>query len=328
MLNERILDKFFKGEASKAEIEQIADYLFSDDADEDLRAIIAEEFASKGIPNPLFDKDKSISLILSQIRRQNTKTERKIFKLSHLRVAAAVSILFLLGFLLIKVVSDFSDRKEYVTTSPSNYKKSTEKGQKLHVRLPDGSLAVLNSMSSIEYPSHFEEGKRSVKLAGEAFFEVRADPSNPFEVASHGLKIKALGTSFNVNNRSKENTVVALIEGKLDVENNSGEQAILSPGEMVRAMASGIEKSNFDYQSVVGWKDGWLIFQEDDFEEIKEKLELWYGVVLEIENSSGMQYHYSGKYQNKSLKETLDGISYVMNFDYEIKGDKVNIYVR
>lgn len=38
--------------------------------------------------------------------------------------------------------------------------------------LPDGTIAYLNSESSLSYPSRFNGDFRKVKLSGEAYFEV------------------------------------------------------------------------------------------------------------------------------------------------------------
>ena len=48
----------------------------------------------------------------------------------------------------------------------------TNPGMTTSVELPDGTEVVLNSSSSLRYPSRFADDKREVKLVGEAFFSV------------------------------------------------------------------------------------------------------------------------------------------------------------
>lgn len=66
------------------------------------------------------------------------------------------------------------------------------------VRLSDGSLVILSPHSEVHYPAAFSGSARTVKLVGEAFFEVRSDPQQPFLVYSNKLVTKVLGTSFTV----------------------------------------------------------------------------------------------------------------------------------
>lgn len=65
------------------------------------------------------------------------------------------------------------------------------------LRLPDGSLADLNAGARIEVA--FTAARRDVRLlAGEAHFTVVKDARRPFIVEAAGMRIRAVGTAFNV----------------------------------------------------------------------------------------------------------------------------------
>jgi transmembrane sensor len=325
MLEKEIIDKFFQGKATKAEVELIAEYIYSDDADKDLQVILADEFARNG-SSELFDPQHNFDRIASKIRKYNNKESQKQHFLSMDFYKAAAVITLLIGFSLVFIIPDQKQTGiENIIDTQHTIIKSTEKGQKLQIGLPDGSRVILNSASSIEYPEFFENDFRTVKISGEAFFEVQNDSLRPFEVFFGENKVRVLGTSFNINYRERENATIALTEGKVRVENTRGVDEIMYPGEMIRISGTSYRKENFDYQSLIGWKDGWLSFDKENFQQIKDKLEMWYGVELEVVGSPDGLYHYSGRYRNKSLKEILDGISYVMKFDYQLKNDKVKI---
>ena len=71
----------------------------------------------------------------------------------------------------------------------------TATGEIRNVRLPDGSVATLNTNSAIA----FEPDGRTVRLLkGEANFQVRADPRHPFSVDAGDGVTTALGTRFIV----------------------------------------------------------------------------------------------------------------------------------
>ncbi|MGK6311902.1 FecR family protein [Neorhizobium sp. DT-125] len=66
------------------------------------------------------------------------------------------------------------------------------------VDLPDGSRVHMNAMSALDLA--YEAGRRRVVLAaGQAFFDVAADPARPFEVEAGGLVMTALGTAFDID---------------------------------------------------------------------------------------------------------------------------------
>src|SRR5690554_5327121 len=76
--------------------------------------------------------------------------------------------------------------------------KATAFGEKLNLKLPDGSLVWLNAGSQLQYPEKFDSTERIVYLLGEAFFDVEKGTGWPFRVVSGNLRTTALGTSFNI----------------------------------------------------------------------------------------------------------------------------------
>lgn len=84
--------------------------------------------------------------------------------------------------------------------------------------LSDGTRVWLNENSEIEYPVQFAKNERTVTLKGEAFFEVKRDPSRPFIITSGKIKTTVLGTSFNVNAYNDTKPEVNVRTGKVQVE--------------------------------------------------------------------------------------------------------------
>lgn len=74
----------------------------------------------------------------------------------------------------------------------------TNPGMTTSVELPDGTEVVLNSSSSLRYPSRFADDKREVKLVGEAFFSVAKDEKKFIVGTLNNSKIVVHGTEFNV----------------------------------------------------------------------------------------------------------------------------------
>ena len=203
--------------------------------------------------------------------------------------------------------------------------KKNPKGVKSSFKLSDGSVIHLNSNSEIIYPNEFSDSLRTVSLKGEAFFEVSKE-SRPFKVNVDNTIVEVLGTEFNVNQSSGEELAVALVSGKVKVNDTHGNQVILDPSEMLVIKKDGnFFKSTFDSLQVVGWKDKNLIFQRDDFNTVKTKLENWYGIEITVKGKIGNRWAYTGEYHDETLKNVLEGIRQTSNIRYKLKGKQVEI---
>ena len=107
--------------------------------------------------------------------------------------AACVAACFLLLFFI-------SGNDKEVAPSPDIIRLCTARGEIRTETLPDGSTVRLNSSSTISYADNFVS-KRELKLSGEAYFVVTADPEHPFSVHVGESTVTAKGTKFNVSER-------------------------------------------------------------------------------------------------------------------------------
>ena len=97
------------------------------------------------------------------------------------------------------------------------------------------TLSTMHSAKGLEYPVVF--GKtRSVKLSGEALFDVAPDRKHPFIVQTFASDIRVLGTKFNVlADAERGEFTTTLIEGQVQVTNraNSNERITMYPHDVV-----------------------------------------------------------------------------------------------
>ncbi|MEN7549463.1 FecR domain-containing protein [Rapidithrix thailandica] len=202
-------------------------------------------------------------------------------------------------------------------------------GRFTNVKLPDGSKVRLYAESSLRYPEQFTGNTREVWLNGKAYFEVSPDTNKAFIVHSQGFYTKVLGTSFNV--KSGKKIEVSLVEGRVEVGNNNlqttGDAVVLAPGEkaVCQPKTVKISKQKLDYWSDVAWKDGVLYFENATYEEVKERLESWYGVKITESNTRSVQWNYQGKFKKASLERVLERIAYAENIEFKIEGKSVVI---
>ncbi|GAB3650250.1 DUF4974 domain-containing protein [Echinicola sediminis] len=203
-------------------------------------------------------------------------------------------------------------------------------GQKTKLFLPDGSVAYMNSASQIKFREGFSGNERRVLLSGEAYFEVVKNKEKPFVVESQGLETVALGTAFNVNAyEGQDELSVSLIEGKVEVRQigQSNKRLILNPGREANLVQSTnhFQERPFDPLEVIGWKEGKLSFRNASFDQVKLKLERWFGVQIDVHGEIPKDWHLTTVYDGQTLKNILTDLQYAKHFTYEIKEDSINI---
>ncbi len=228
----------------------------------------------------------------------------------------------------------------YITTSPEKIEnvakinttiKENPAGQRSTLRLPDGTVVILNSSSSITYQEPFTDSARYVELEGEAFFEVAHDPNKPFVVTSGTVQTVALGTSFNVRAfQSEQDIRVSLATGKVKVKitgKSSEQETLLEPGQQLAydKVLETQEKREFDELLDLGWRDGIIVFEDADLDEFITTLERWYGVTFEVTGTQTSRWHIEGKFDNETLKEIMEGLSFTYNIQYEMEGKRIKI---
>ena len=188
-------------------------------------------------------------------------------------------------------------------------------GKRSDITLADGTHIWLNSGSQLSYPSEFKSDSREVFLSGEAFFDVQSNPDKPFYVVTQNIRIKVLGTRFNVSSYNEDNTTqTVLVEGKVVAGTNKlfAKTIDLVPGERMIYDKSNenLSKDRVDVRLFASWVSGYLIFENEPITEVYKKLERYYNQQIAIEGSLE-QITFSGKLDLKdNIKDVLENMSF------------------
>ena len=203
---------------------------------------------------------------------------------------------------------------------------ASKPGERLRIQLPDGSLVLLNSNSSITIKSDFARSARPVSLKGEAFFKVAKDASKPFVVRSENFSTTALGTAFYVHARNpQKKNVVDLLEGKVKLATDKS-TLMLAPGEQGtwNNATPDFNKTTFDTSQLDHWISGKISFDKTPWEEAIQQLEKWYAVDIEIRHKQKNKT-VTGIYANSSLNDILKVICFSLSCKYRFINDQVII---
>lgn len=199
------------------------------------------------------------------------------------------------------------DNKQVAVLSSGQQKTSYNQliipyGNRSVVTLEDGTKVFLNSGSKLVYPSKFSDESREVFLTGEGYFEVQKNHQKPFFVKTPFLQVKVLGTKFNVSSYSKDNFVqTVLLEGEVQVKrNNAGlfeHEIKMSPNQLIafNKETNKYETRSVNASSYARWKDGIMVFKDEDFGTLIRRMERFYDIAIEFQDPDKSVVKVSGK---------------------------------
>lgn len=148
-------------------------------------------------------------------------------------------------------------------------------GELRRVMLEDGSVASLDAASAIDV-RYTPERRIVMLLAGQALFEVEADPARPFVVDAQGVRTTVTGTTFAVA-RSSEVVTVTVRSGTVTVaaEGERDAGAYLAAGDRVAVdPASGhMRRSAFPAGDVGAWRERRLVVHDASLAEVIAELD-------------------------------------------------------
>jgi len=242
-----------------------------------------------------------------RIRYQRNKKTNK----SWVKIVASIAIVINIGVL---VYYGLKNEKKTPRTI-SQIVETTEWGKQIDFTLADGTEIKLNSGSTISFPETFEGSTREVTLIGEAFFNVAKNPDKPFIIKSGDLCTTVLGTSFNINAYPNNNDIsVTVATGKVQIGANN-KKVYLRPNQqgVFHKNLDSISKKDVETSGLINWQKGILKFDDITLKEAFVHLEKWYGVTFVINNDQHLECHISASFENETLSNVLESISYVKN---------------
>ncbi len=308
-----LFSKYFAGECNEKEIKKINNLTKRRKAYKKIFDRLKEdnEFIENYKKMKRVDVDKAWNKLSTRIEtaggdriiQMTEKRNRKISRQSVTWVAMAASVLLIAGLLFTYRYFENSQKPgEGYLTAEAN-------GTELPVVLPDGSKVTLNRNSKITYPEVFGTSQRSVSLTGEAFFEVVHNPDKPFVVNAGKARIKVLGTSFSINDRSGRNQVEVFVETgkvKLYAEDAEDKSMVIEPGYVGQLTRKSQELFLNTDKNILAWKTKKIIFSETRLSEVLKVLENVYGEEIRCENKEALNWPYTNTFDNQDIQSVIN----------------------
>ena len=239
--------------------------------------------------------------------------------------AAAIIIPLLLSNLYFYIESRHTDIPDMIV--------STAKGEKANITLPDGTKVVLNGHSVISYsPDRYNNDERRVSLEGEAYFDVVKNAAVPFIVYSDGVKLKVLGTKFNiVNHKVNSDAEIFLEHGKVSLQAlHSSNEIILEPNQKA-VLNKKLGTFHVDKETprrVLSWMKGELYFSDTPLQSVIKGLEQCYSVKITKLPISLSDDVFSGTLPTDDILEALNIIKGVYGLSYVVSDSTIVLSIR
>jgi len=192
--------------------------------------------------------------------------------------------------------------------------------------LADGSKIWIDSGTTLEFPSVFEDDRREINVNGEIYIEVAHQAKNPFLVHTSAFSVNVLGTKFNVSAYPEDAVQrVVLVQGSVEVRMPSGEESKLEPDEMFSWSEKEYHLEKVDVYDHISWKDGIFRFTGEPLENILTRLSRHYDVPITCD-SDARKIQVTGKLALfDDLTMVLDNITVIIPVTYERENNKIII---
>lgn len=268
--------------------------------------------------NPdIFDVDRGWARIDASNKRRMIRRTR-ISNLCYALTGVAATILLAV---VLSVAGVFEKEQDVTVCMTADY------GSHSEMVLPDGSIVKLNAGSNLTYRYNSEIKIREVLFQGEGYFEV-SKSGTPFVVHTYdGVRVKVLGTSFNLKAYADDPTVQAsLVEGRIELR-HEGKRICMKPGEMAEfdRRDNTLKRLDGNLSHSCGWLNNKLYMDDMSLGDVCTYLERWYNVNISIQEGLEGEIRYNGVIQEETITDVLDALSHLSNIAYHVKGRNISI---
>ncbi|WP_296177312.1 FecR domain-containing protein [uncultured Brevundimonas sp.] len=193
------------------------------------------------------------------------------------------------------------------------------------IALADGSAVRLNGQSQVRVDLGAHE--RILRLKGEGFFEVAPDKSRPFSVEVDGVRVTAVGTRFNVDQRQTPDgkaVEVVVFEGVVKVASGRGMTMMVQAGQRATVSGGVVERTSLirpeTETDVPAWAKGWLEFNEASLSSVVEDLERATGVKVRLADPAAGRALVSGRFAYDQPENALAAMVQMHGFKLSRQG--------
>ncbi|GAC1421738.1 MAG: FecR family protein [Flavisolibacter sp.] len=265
--------------------------------------------------------DKNTAWIHLTKRFDLRGSESKVISINRYKLVAIAAIFILVvgGFWLI-----YSNNNLHLKWQAINALTNQE------IVLKDGSHIALRKGSTLRYPDNFGIKNRRLELKGEAYFDVKHDAQNVFQIKTPKGIISDLGTSFLIINNDSIDKVF-VIEGKVSLQSQNDETKVitLEAGMKGELKANQLFKENVgaSVNNYLAWQTGTLKFENTPLYIVLEEISDYYQLNLHLSlTSNDNQKPINAEFKNQSLDQVIEELELFTGLKIKKEGSILYIW--
>lgn len=259
------------------------------------------------------------------LARIETRIKRSVWK-RRISYAASLAAMFVLGWMC---TGGF---KSLMPQSDDEYNEIVvHKGERpVHMLFQDGTHVIVNSGSTLRYPLCFANNQRRVDLVGEAYFNVKSNPSKPFIVNMGSSEIIVTGTAFNARRFDGDSlTIVTLDDGSLNLCCED-EEFKLKPSQKVvynhLTKEGAVSTTGLTAARSSLWKDNIIAFDRTPMKEVLSTINRIYDVEFDICDTDVCANRFTFTSAYVPLDSLLKDIAAISFIQFRHNGDRIEVY--
>ncbi len=321
MKSQELITKYLNNEASQSEIQELKSWI---DKSEENRNEFALQKNSHALLASQIATGKSNSepgqiLVKNRAGKKIETSLRKIYG-----IAASVFFPVLLIVTAWLLYTQYQKANQEIYTEFIAPPKHNSQ-----VILSDGTHVWLSPESSLKYTNSYGQRDRTVELKGEGYFEVEKNPDKPFIIEMDNANITVLGTSFNVEAYPEDKLIrTTIVRGSVEIASEKlFESMVLTPGDQftfdMENNNAYVEKVNTEIYRLV--KDGLLLFKRNNLSEICRKLERWYMIPIEYDDTGDDNLLFTAKFEDESIETILKIVNETIPINYKYINNQIKV---
>jgi len=333
-----LLAKFLADECNDSEKEIVLNWIETDPLNRDEFNYIKSIWNASGDKHVNWDVEKawdkfSVNSGIKEdlpVTKNRPKNSIKLFSFGKIVPAISVILILLASVFYFNTISIEPLPSKKIEVINAFHKITTEKGQRVSFKLPDGSEVFLNAASSIQFPADFLNGKREISLDGEAFFRVVHKDDEPFIVSFKNGIVQDIGTEFNIKSwKDDKSSSIAVSSGEVAVKSNDIDKSVrLMKGQFTIIPENGLPsvpvKARIDH--LTGWMYGKLYFDNTMLGDVFKSLSRSYNLDCTISDSLLLSLHLTAGFGEETPEEIIHIISLALDLKHKKSGNKIYFY--
>lgn len=299
-----LISKFLTGEASPEEAMWLEDWKAERSENQQY---FDESAKAMGWVDHIAGVETAWPKVQMQLGNEAPVKQLKPFTL--LRMAAALTVLFLIGAIVWMMLPSDSGQSGIYSASQTERK----------VHLDDGTDITVAQHSSVELAKGYGKNNRKLKLKGSGYFSVKHSDKLPFIIDAGPIHIKDLGTKFDVS-ATKDTIYVRVDEGVVMIYDNTGLKITLKANESAYyVISSGKLEVEIQVPGITG-NSKTYVFDNQPLSQVVERINEVYTEEVVIDNPKAAECRITVQFSDEELELLLDVIAETLGLMIEKQG--------